>query len=52
MTNNIDILISAKDQASAVIGKVGKSIENAQATFQKMALVGGVAFAGIVAGAK
>lgn len=44
MTNTIDILINAKDQATATIKKVGASIEASQISFAKMAAVGGVAF--------
>jgi hypothetical protein len=50
MENKIDILISAKDQATKVIGKIDKSVKDSQATFKKMAVVGGVAF-GALSGA-
>jgi hypothetical protein len=44
MTNTIDILISAKDQASATIKKVSDSVNISQVSFAKMAAVGGFAF--------
>jgi len=44
MTNVIDILISAKDNASATIKKVGESVKASQVDFTKMAVAGGIAF--------
>lgn len=44
MANVIDILINAKDQASATIKKVGDTLNKNQESFKKMAVAGGIAF--------
>lgn len=43
-TNTIDILINAKDQATATIKKVSDSVNNSQKAFKTMAVAGGIAF--------
>ena len=47
----LNIVIKAKDDASATLDKFKGNVENLQPTFKKMAAVGAVAFTAIAAGA-
>ena len=49
---SLNIIISAKDQASKTIADLKGNLERMRPTFQKMAVVGTAAFVGIAAGIK